>query len=409
MNFQKLLKEVLQDLLPTKDDEKKVLGDVKSFLAELNNQIKKNKIQAKAVLGGSYAKGTWLKGDYDVDVFVKFAKKHWKENISNLLEKALKQFKYERIHGSRDYFWIRNMIKYEIVPVFDIKKKEDAINVTDFSPLHVGWVNEKGQKYKNDIRLVKKFCKAAECYGAESYIRGFSGHVADIITINYKGFLQLLKAAQKWKPKQIIDYNNTYKGKAIMMLNKSKCEGPMIVVDPVQPQRNAAAALTEENFNKFIKAARDFLKKPSKEFFTEQETDFEKLAKKGKLVKIEVQTLDAKEDVAGAKFVTAYNHIKKALSEFQIIKTGWNWDRKKEGTWWFLLKTDKLPNTVERKGPPMELKEAVDKFKKLHKNTYTQKGIVWAKMKRECTTPREIIEDAIKQEFIKSRVSKVKL
>jgi tRNA nucleotidyltransferase (CCA-adding enzyme) len=39
------------------------------------------------------------------------------------------------------------------------------------------------------------------------------------------------------------------------------------VIDPVDPGRNVAAALSPENFIRFVKACRDFTRKPSTEFF----------------------------------------------------------------------------------------------------------------------------------------------
>jgi len=64
----KILKQVLEEIKPEKENVREVEG----FLKKLNSEIKKHKIKAKATAGGSYAKDTWLKGDYDVDIFVKF-------------------------------------------------------------------------------------------------------------------------------------------------------------------------------------------------------------------------------------------------------------------------------------------------------------------------------------------------
>lgn len=401
-----LLPEIVKEIAPGNDERARALEHVNLFLGSLNAQLKRMKVDAKAVLGGSYAKDTWLSGDYDVDVFVKFDMIHKDENLSDILERALRKFGHERIHGSRDYFWVRNDIKYEIVPVLDIKKPSDASNVTDFSPWHVKWVNTVGKKYKDDIRLVKKFCKAAKCYGAESYIRGFSGHVVDILTIHYKGFLNLLKAASKWKPKVVIDPKNAFKGKALLMLNKSKTEGPFVLVDPVQPDRNAAAALTEENLERFISAAKAFLKKPSRDFFVEKEIDFDALGKKGSLVSVDVQTLDDKEDVAGTKFVRAFEHCRDGLSEFGVLDSGWVWDKRKKGAWWFVLKDLRLPDKKDQPGPPVNMADAVKKFKRAHKETFSKSGRVWARVKRESVDARDALKVMCSGEYVRSRVLK---
>lgn len=407
MSSSSVRKEVLSRIVPSKVERSKVLKSVKAFLDSVNKSLKKNKVSARAVLGGSYAKDTWLSGDYDVDVFVKFNLKHKDQNISDLLERALKKYKFERLHGSRDYFWVINDVKYELVPVLDIRKPKDAVNVTDFSPLHVAWVNSKGKKFKDDIRLVKKFCKASKCYGAESYIRGFSGHVVDILTIYYGGFDKLLKAATKWSAKVVLDYNNALKGKALLLLNKNKTEGPMVLVDPVQPNRNAAAALTQENFERFIFAAKSYIKKPSLDCFEEREIDFEKLRKKGHVVKVGVFSLIDKEDVAGTKFVRAFEFIRSKLSDFSVKDSGWSWNRNDEGVWWFLLETRELPKMMEWMGPPLHIEPAVKDFKKRYKNTFVKDNRLWAKLEREETRPEEVVRCLFKDDYVKSRVKKV--
>ncbi|MBU0535617.1 MAG: nucleotidyltransferase domain-containing protein, partial [Nanoarchaeota archaeon] len=247
-----ILREVIAGFSP---DKARIIKETGKVLKKINSGLSKSRIRAKAVAGGSVAKGTFLKGDHDCDIFVKFSLKEYRnQDISLLLEKVLrKAFKsLDKVHGSRDYYHMKNEFKYEIVPVLDIRKSSQAVNVTDCSPLHVKWVN-KFPKMKKEIMLTKAFCKSAGVYGAESYIQGFSGHVVDIITVYYGGFLNLLKESKRWKKKEIIDYYKYHKGRAMFNLNRSKTQSPLIVIDPVQPDRNAAAALGEEKFELFRK------------------------------------------------------------------------------------------------------------------------------------------------------------
>src|SRR5574341_2145930 len=99
MNLKPMLKEVLGGITPTAEERKETLKLVNAFLSALNASLRKNRCAAKAMLGGSYAKDTWLQGDYDVDVFVQFAQKHKADDLSVLLAKALKRWKPERVHG----------------------------------------------------------------------------------------------------------------------------------------------------------------------------------------------------------------------------------------------------------------------------------------------------------------------
>lgn len=396
-----ILNEVLQEIKPAKDAQ--AIKQVKEFLEKLGKGLKK--VNARPVLGGSFAKDSWLKSDHDVDVFVAFDMKHADHDISGLLEKALKPWKAVRVHGSRDYFQIKGKPSFEIIPVLAIRKAADARNVTDFSPKHVTWVNKNGKKFKDDIRLLKKFCKAQRIYGAESYIRGFSGHVVDILIIHYGGFMKLLKAARTWKPKTVIDHNKVYKGKALLILNASKTQGPLVIIDPVQNDRNAAAALTEETYFKFIKAAKAFLARPSKNFFEEKEPDFTALKKKGAII-INAKTLPGKEDVSGSKMVRAFVHFRTRLekNDFKVVDAGWIWDKKKSARFWYLTKEKSLPKTMEKNGPPAKMENNVKDFKKKHKKTKIVKGRVVAIVARKFLTPESVVKDALKHDYMKDKV-----
>ncbi|MBD3252791.1 hypothetical protein GF386_03610, partial [Candidatus Pacearchaeota archaeon] len=54
--------------------------------------------------------------------------------------------------------------------------------MTDLSYFHVNHILKKIKKNKNlsdEIRLAKKFAYSQNCYGAESYIHGFSGYALE--------------------------------------------------------------------------------------------------------------------------------------------------------------------------------------------------------------------------------------
>lgn len=240
--------KILEEILPSEKEKQRIEVILKSFISK----FKKIK-DVKFVIGGSYAKNTWLPENVDIDIFVKFNyKKYQNKDISKELKKILsKQDKnIKTIHGSRDYFQIKHKdITLEIVPVLNISKHSQAKNVMDVSPLHIEYVKKNtNKKLQNQIRILKQFCKANELYGAESYIKGFSGYVLEILIIYYKSFNNLLKAAKRWRSKTIIDPSKFYKSKEelLSLLNKSKTESPLILIDPVQPNRNAAAALSKD-------------------------------------------------------------------------------------------------------------------------------------------------------------------
>ena len=409
----KLLKEVVNGIKPSKDYEKEIFNKVADIIKKINKRLK----DGKAVLGGSGAKKTSLK-TFDADIFVKFNYNKYKDRsneLSDILEKALKRIfkKITRLHGSRDYFQLNfGKFNFEIIPILDIKKAEQAKNITDVSPLHAKWVL-KHKKFQDDIRLVKQFCKAQGVYGAESHIMGFSGYICEVLSIYYGSFLKLAKNAAKWKDKEVIDAAGYYKRKDVFReLNTSKLNSPLIVIDPVQADRNAAAALSFENFDRFRNACKKFLKKPSEDFFIIKKFSMDDIIKKNKSKKtifLVVRPLKGKVDVIGCKLVKALDFINKELIKngFKVFEQGWNWDE--EVIFYFVLDKKILAEKVERAGPLLKLKEHVSRFKKKHKKTVIKRGRIFALDKRKFREPEKLIKSLFKHQYLKEKIKDIKI
>jgi tRNA nucleotidyltransferase (CCA-adding enzyme) len=410
-----ILKEILREIKPSAEEEKEVRAKVRNILSKINTHLK----NANAILGGSGIKETWLRQAKDADIFIKFNYKRYKgksAELSDMLEKILrkKKLKIIRLHGSRDYFQVKEKnFTYELIPILDIKKAEKAVNITDVSPLHAKWVNKKGKKFKDEIRLLKQFCKAQGIYGAESYINGFSGYICEILTIYYKGFLNVLKNAAKWKEKEIIDAENYWKNNNILLeLNKSKTNPPLIVIDPVQKDRNAAAAVSTEKFKLFKSKASDFIKKPSKKFFEIQKITRESLQKKaGKntLIILEIKPKTGKVDVVGCKLLKALDFMRKELEkkDFAIISHGWQWNH--QTMFYFIVKKQKLSDYIEWQGPPIKAARHVTKFRKKYKKTYIKNGKLYTKVKRFYKNPNELINSLKNNPYLKEKINNMKI
>ncbi len=404
MEYGLILQEILKEIKPTEKPE-----EVEKTIKKINQELKQKGISAKAVVGGSFAKNTHLKNKYDVDIFVMFSLRYVSKDLSKLLEAVLKRFKPKKVHGSRDYYKIKGKkLAFEIVPVLHIKKAEDARNVTDFSPKHVEWVKKNAGELHDEIRLAKKFCQAQKVYGAESYIKGFSGHVIDILIIYYKGFIPLLRASLKWKPRQVIDFYDIYKGDALNKMNYSKIQSPLIVVDPVQPDRNAASALSSEKLRMLKAEAEQFLKNPSKEYFKDRKIDIKSLKKKEALI-IEIAPKTGKTDIIGSKILKVFEAVKKELAEFRVIDAGWEWDKKRKAVLWFLLGENELPAEKIRRGPLLNQKDNAHKFREKHKTTFVKNGRIYAKAKRRFIKPGPLLRTLFRKETIKERVKKCSL
>src|SRR3989304_5913620 len=349
VNF--VLKGVLKKISP--DEELKDIEKIlKVFTEKIENRIKKLKLNAEVFVGGSFAKKTMIKKEeHDIDIFLRFDGKH--KNISELTEKILKGIKKRKIHGSRDYFEIKTSknLLFEIIPVLKIKKPKDAENVTDLSYLHVGYIRRKikSEKMLNEIKIAKSFCYSNGFYGAESYIKGFSGYALELLVYNYGSFMKFIKEMQKSKDKIIIDLERHFKNKqdVLMNINEAKLKSPIILIDPTYKQRNALAALSYETFEKFKKTCGKFIKNPSIKFFEERKWDLKKIkdnANKNKLefISIEIKTDKQDGDIAGTKMLKFYNHLENEISRFFYIKDkGFDYGGGKTGKCFFSAKKKK--------------------------------------------------------------------
>ncbi len=415
---------VLKEIKPSASEQKDFLKLSNSFLDRLNKELAS--IGAKAILGGSAAKDTWLKESKDIDVFVQFPLrgKISSKGLSDALEKVLRKVmgkkagkSLERLHGSRDYFQVEfEKHLFEIVPILEIKSAEEAKNITDISPLHAVWVNEVGAKLKDDIRLAKQFCRANKLYGAESYIGGFSGYMLEILVLHYGSFLGLLEGASKWKAggQVVIDTAKLHKSKAMALFNidNAKLQGPLVLVDPVDKHRNAAAALSVLRFDLFRKRAKEFLRKPGKEFFILEKLKIEKLAlacsSQKKLAYVEFNGLEGKRDVVGAKLLKIFGFLSKELDAFGLLGADWQWSSGEKAKMYFYLKSARIPDRKTIAGPPVELVEHAQGFRKKHgSKVFEKKGKLFAKVRNRYPAYEDFFEALLERKYVLEKVKSV--
>ncbi len=394
MKISEVLKAVRKEIILDQKSFKYINIKVQEFLDYLQAEIIRYGISAELFIGGSFAKGTLTKRDtYDVDVYVRF---DWCENyLSDTLEKSLRNVakvlnsQLQRIHGSRDYFRIsKDDIIFEVIPVVKITHPKQAYNVTDLSYFHVKYLKKKIKKTQlaQEIILAKRFFQAQRLYGAEGYVSGFSGYGIECLIIYYKSFLNMLKILAKTKDRIIIDIEKDYKNKneVLFSLNESKLQSPVILVDPTWKDRNVLAALSHETFKKFQEKAKDFLKKPSREFFelTEISTgNLQEIAKrkKGDFLHIKLETDKQEGDVAGTKMKKFSRFLEFEMRKyFDIVASEFDYAEGQKSDFYLVVKPRK---EFIKTGPPIKMKAAVRAFKALNKKTFVKNGYWYVKEK----------------------------
>lgn len=415
-----VLSQAKQKVIPSKD-EHKLVNSVASEVVQIVNE-QAVRFGAKLIVGGSVRKGTWLPGIHDIDCFLKFNYIKYKdkgESLSEVAQKILsKSFKrVKRLHGSRDYFQIKYRgFEIEIIPVLDISKPCMMANITDVSPLHFNWLAKKtrSNNLEVDARLAKKFCRGIGVYGAESFIRGLSGHVIEILTVHYGGFTNFIKAICRWGNRVSIDPQGHYIDEKQMMLlmNSSKLVSPLLVVDPIQPERNASAILSQEKFDLLKRKAKLFVKNPSISFFEEKRITLNQL--KAKKTKNRLIIFCARPDktvtidVAGCKILKQFEYIERMLTnfDFRIVKKDWFWDKENDALLWFYIDPKILSQTFRHGGPPAKLEPHATAFRKQWKkfDVKASQGKLYVDFPRKVRTVDDLLKEIKRDPNIDVRI-----
>ncbi len=401
--IQLILKKEIIRIKPQGKELQEIDELTEKVVSLLEKEIGKRKMKADVFIGGSLAKDTLIKKDfYDIDIFVRF-RKHgpFSELLEPLAKKTASSFKgnFQKMHGSRDYFRVKiKHLLFEFIPVLFIRKPKDAANITDLSIFHVSYITKKIRKKKSladDIRLAKKFCFAQRCYGAESYIKGFSGYALELLVSYYGSFLKLIQEIARSKEKIILDPERHYKKKQdiLLQMNEAKLQSPIVFVDPVSKERNALAALSQETFSKMQASCQAFLKHPSSTFFELKELQEHQLNQKAKkkhaeLLALKIATDRQEGDIAGTKLLKFSNFLAHTVEKyFTFFHKEFIYDGKQAGRIYFVIK--KKPSLLI-KGPPVTSVENLKKFKEKHPRIFIEKNVAYAKEKNPYS-PREFL------------------
>ena len=364
MELKEILKETLEKIKPKEEDIKKINHIAKEF----SKILKENNI--RFMFGGSFAKGTFLKDIEDIDVYLLMEKE---EELEVLKEKLPKIFKDIRIlHGSRDYFQVDfKNITFEMVPTLNIKEVEEAKNSTDLSKFHVEFVKskiKKNPKLKDEILLFKYFLKQKGIYGAESYNRGVSGYLAEVLVINFGSFLNTLKFFSKAKFPINIGLNEG-------IINKLKRQGKLNnffnVLDPVYKERNLGMACSIEKISELILQSKLFFKTPNFEKIDKEKELFEffkKLNKNYIILKLEFnKKLKEKylnSDIVGSKMKKISEKVINILKEYYEIYYWVFKYNKKEMKGYSLILINSKPKIKIKEGPKVFMDNVVDFLEK---------------------------------------------
>jgi tRNA nucleotidyltransferase (CCA-adding enzyme) len=399
--MKKLFADVLGKIRP-KNEERR---EAKNFYQKVIKAIEKEGYQA--AVQGSMAKNTWVSGDHDVDVFVFFGPEVSREELE---KKGLQVGKsvIKKLGGKPEIAFAEHpyaradigKFTLDIVPCYKLKSAEKIQSAVDRTPFHTAFVKSNlDRSQRNEVRLLKQFMKGVGVYSAKEKVRGFSGYLCELLIFEYGTFENLIKVAKDWNYGKVTDVTGQYKSARSV---KRNFKHSLIVIDPTDRNRNVAAALDDNNFERFVYACEEFLAKPSIKFFFPDKPKLfskedlkSKLDKHGEIVLIKFKTPRVVEDILYSQLRRSVKSLREHLAaeEYEILDS----DIYSNGQSFMVLefKTLELPNVKKLLGPPIESDNKFqDAFTKKYRKykPWVDEGRWFVEVPREYTNGINMLE-----------------
>jgi tRNA nucleotidyltransferase (CCA-adding enzyme) len=332
---------------PTAREESSLRRRAKEVLARVETASSRFEEVSGVHLGGSFAKGTWLPRDVDLDIFVRMAEdvdgaRFEKVGLS-IGEEAVRGYPHGKKYAQHPYTEADvDGVKVNIVPCYDVKAGGWK-SAADRSLFHVEFVNGHMSRFeKHQVRLLKRFMKAVGVYGAEIENEGFSGYATEVLVHSHGSFERVL----------------TY----FAHLRVSE-KSPFTLRDPVDPDRELAAAVSKEKVARMVLASRSFLRSPGPAYFSKVRSKVRrKLAAKVFAIRFDHPSLS--EDTLWGELKKSTRQVARYVESygFSLSRASPASNNLDKSAILLLPEVDELSSLVERVGPTADMAGEAERF-----------------------------------------------
>ena len=362
--LQSVLQRATRLVVPSEEEEERLNGVAEKILKKVEAASLPFKEVTGVLLGGSFAKQTWLPGRAgavaDVDVFVKFHKEVEGDRFEavglKIGREASRGYKHGKKYAQHPYTEAMvDGVKVNIVPCYDVVVG-DWKSAADRSPYHVQFVKrEFDQGKRTQVRLLKCFMKQVGVYGAEIEKEGFSGYAAEVLVHVDGSFEGVLRRFAGLKPS----------GDVMLSLK-----------DPVDDDRELARAISKETVARMVLASRAFLDRPKLAYFT----GLERKVRRGLLERVYVVRFDHRplsEDTLWGELKKSTKQLVRYIEErgFDVVRAAAASNDSDSSAIMILPATDRISEFEERVGPGVEMSAEVCRFISKNKR---RAELVWA-------------------------------
>lgn len=412
--MKEILEAVLKRVKPSQADRERLQLVANELIQRTNAACAKLGVKARAMLVGSAARGTWIRSERDIDIFILFPEEVSREELERnglAVGRAVARGRGREQFAEHPYVTMRfKGFEVDLVPCCDIANPTKIRTAVDRSPHHQLYVSQRlTPKLADEVLLVKQFTSGIGTYGSDLKVRGFSGYLCELLVLHHGSFEKLVEAACRWRPGVVIDPQKSYPDEAEP---RALFRGqPLILIDPVDPSRNVGAAVSMQNFVTFVRACQEFLREPRLEFFFPRKVKLldarglkEILKRRGtKLYCVAFRSPDVVPDILYPQLRKTERTLVTRLiqSGFQVVRSD-VWGDSNSAIL-IELTTSKLPRVGERVGPPVPLEATgfIQKHlrsgRRLAGPFVDAAGRIVFELEREYTGARKVLERALSE------------
>jgi tRNA nucleotidyltransferase (CCA-adding enzyme) len=393
---------VLSRVKPTPEERTKLRKAADEILSKIEELARSRSLTCEPMLVGSASRSTWLAGDHDLDIFLAV---HEEADLADALELARSVAPvHEEKYAEHAYVHAKiNGFEVDLVPCYLLRDASRIKSAVDRTPFHTKYVSERIKGLEDEVLLLKQFMKGVRVYGSELKVGGFSGYLSELLVLRYGSFLVVLEGASSWRPGETID---------LEAHSTTTHQDPLIVVDPVDPNRNVAAALTLDRMLQFTAAARCFLKEPDMTFFfppdqkpISDQNLLKQVQERGStILLLDFEAPPMVEDVIFPQLRKAEESIRAMFKRngFSVLRSNVDChsvDGVNRARMLFELDVWELPRIIRREGPPVWEAEHLSRFLSSHLLTssgpYIEDGRAIIEVQRKYTRASDLLEKEV--------------
>ena len=257
-----VIERVRERITPDAAEREAMRAAVASLTERVEAELAELPVEGDVVQVGSTARGTWLAGDRDIDLFVRFPPSLDRETLERygleignaVLPGGHEEYaEHPYVTGEFESFDV------DLVPCYDVGEGSALQSAVDRTPHHNAYLRAHiDDDLATEMRVFKQFLKGIGVYGSNLRTEGFSGYLSELLVLEHGDFASLLEAAADWHPPVVFDPEDH---------GSQSHDDPLVMVDPTDSTRNVAAVCSAANLARLQHYARDFLDDPRAELF----------------------------------------------------------------------------------------------------------------------------------------------